>query len=59
MFRSTTVSLHLSLAEVTLKLKRSVKLHRYVLCGGVAGCYIQVWCVCSVLCRAHHTAHTA
>jgi hypothetical protein len=28
-------SLHLSLAEVTLMLKQSVKLHRYVLCSGV------------------------
>jgi hypothetical protein len=29
-------SLHLSLAKVTLMLKQSVKLRRYVLCGGVA-----------------------
>jgi hypothetical protein len=35
----------LSLAKVTLMLKQSVKLRRYVLCGGVAACYVQVWCV--------------
>jgi hypothetical protein len=37
-------SLQLSLAKVTLMLKQSVKLRRYVLCGGVAACYVLVWC---------------
>jgi hypothetical protein len=44
--RSSSGSLHFSLAKVTLMLKRSVKLRCYVLCGGVAACYVQVWCVC-------------
>jgi hypothetical protein len=44
--RPSSGSLHLSLAKVTLMLKKSVKLRRYVLCGGVAACYVQVWCVC-------------
>jgi hypothetical protein len=50
--RPSSGSLHLSLAKVTLTLKHSVKLRRYVLCGGVAACYVQVWRVCCVLCRA-------
>ena len=29
----------LHLAKITLMLKQSVKLHRYVLCGDVAACY--------------------
>jgi hypothetical protein len=49
--RPSSGSLHLSLAKVTLMLKQSVKLRRYVLCGGVAACYVLVWCVCCVLCR--------
>jgi hypothetical protein len=48
--RPSSGSLHLILAKVTLMLKQSVKLRRYVLCGGVAACYVQVWCVCCVLC---------
>jgi hypothetical protein len=36
--RPSSGSLHLSMAKVTLMLKQSVKLHRYVLCGGVAAC---------------------
>jgi hypothetical protein len=36
--RPSSGSLHLSLAKVTLTLKQSVKLRRYVLCGGVAAC---------------------
>jgi hypothetical protein len=36
--RPSSGSLHLSLDEVTLMLKQSVKLRRYVLCGGVAAC---------------------
>jgi hypothetical protein len=44
--RPSTGSLQLSLAKITLMLKQSVKLRRYVLCGGVAACYEQVWCVC-------------
>jgi hypothetical protein len=50
--RPSSGSLHLSLAKVTLMLKQSVKLRRYVFCGGVAACYVQVWCVYCVLCRA-------
>jgi hypothetical protein len=40
MFRPTTIvrELHLSFAKVTIMLKQSVKLRRYVLCGGVAAC---------------------
>jgi hypothetical protein len=34
--RPSSGSLHLSLAKATLMLKQSVKLRRYVLCGGVA-----------------------
>jgi hypothetical protein len=49
MFRSTTVIREL--AKVTLMIKQSVKLRRYVLCGGVAACYVQVWFVCCVMCR--------
>jgi hypothetical protein len=43
--RPSSGSVHLGVAKVTLMLKQSVKLHRYVLCGGVAACYVQVWCV--------------
>jgi hypothetical protein len=46
--RPSSGSLHLSLAKVTLMLKQSVKLRRYVLCSAVAACYVQVWCVCCV-----------
>jgi hypothetical protein len=45
--RPPSGSLHLSLAKVTLTLKQSVKLRRYILCGGVAACYVQVWRVCA------------
>jgi hypothetical protein len=45
-------SLQLSLAKVTLMLKQSVKLRRYVLCSGVATC-----CVLCTVCTAHST-HT-
>jgi hypothetical protein len=56
--RPSSGSLHWSLAKVTLILKQSVKLRRYVLCGGVALCYVQVWLVCAVccvLCRMRRT----
>jgi hypothetical protein len=43
--RPPSESLHLSLAKVTLMLKQSVKLRRYMLCGDVAACYVQVQCV--------------
>jgi hypothetical protein len=36
--RPSSGSLHLSLAKVTLMLKQSVKLRRYVLCDGVTAC---------------------
>jgi hypothetical protein len=49
--RPSSGSLLLSLAKVTLVLKQSVKLRSFVLCGGVAACYVQVWCVCCVPCR--------
>jgi hypothetical protein len=42
----------LSLAKVTLILKQSVKLRRYVLCGGVAA--LCVYCARP----AQHTVHT-
>jgi hypothetical protein len=48
--RSSSGSLQLSLAKVTLMLKQSVKLRRYVLCCGVAACCVLVWFVCCVLC---------
>jgi hypothetical protein len=40
MFRSTTIirELVLSLAKVMFILKHSVKLRRYMLCGGVTAC---------------------
>ena len=40
MFRSSTILRELvqSLAKVTLLLKRSLKLRRYILCGDVAAC---------------------
>jgi hypothetical protein len=59
--RPSSGSLHLSLAKVKLMLKESVTLRRYVLCGGVAACYVQVWRVCCAgrvsPCTAHST-HT-
>jgi hypothetical protein len=48
--RPSSGSLQLSLTKVILMLKQSVKLRSYVLCGGVAACYVQVWCVCAVCC---------
>ena len=36
--RPSSGSLQLSLAKVILILKHSVKLRRYLLCGGVAAC---------------------
>jgi hypothetical protein len=50
--RPSSGSLQLSLAKVTLMLKQPVKLRRYVLRGGVAACYVHVWCVC-VLCAVY------
>jgi hypothetical protein len=47
--RPSSGSLRLSLVKVTFMLKQSVKLRRYVLCGGVAARYVQVWCVYCVL----------
>jgi hypothetical protein len=37
--RPSSGSLHLIKAKVTLMLKQSIKLRRYVLCGGVAACF--------------------
>jgi hypothetical protein len=57
--RPSSGSLQLSVAEVTLTLKQSVKLRRYVLCGGVAAWYgvCAVCCVpcavCCVLCAVY------
>jgi hypothetical protein len=45
--RPSSASLHLSLTKVSLMLKQSVKLRRYILCGGVVACYVQLWRVCS------------
>jgi hypothetical protein len=53
--RLSSVSLHLSLAKITLMLKQSVKLRYYVLYGGVAACYVQAWCVCTVATPSHNT----
>jgi hypothetical protein len=36
--RPSSGNLHLSMAKVIFMLKQSVKLRRYVLCGGVAAC---------------------
>jgi hypothetical protein len=48
MFRSMNIIR--GLAKVTLMSKQSVKLRRYVLCGGVAECYV---CVYRVLCTQY------
>jgi len=40
--RPSSGSLQLSLAKVVFMLKHSVKLHRYLLCGGVACCHTTV-----------------
>jgi hypothetical protein len=42
-------SLQLSLAKVILILKHSVRLHRYLLCGGVAAFPGKVCVLCAVL----------
>jgi hypothetical protein len=61
MFRSMTIIMELTLElgslTLTLMLKQLVKLHRYVLCGGVAACYV----LCAVQGEsdpAQHTVHT-
>jgi hypothetical protein len=56
--RPSSGSFHLSLAKVTLMLKQSVKLRRYVLCGGVAACCVCVCTVCCALNIAAHSTHT-
>ena len=55
--RSSSGSLQLSLAEVILILKHSVKLRRYLLCGGVAACPVMASVFCAVQSTAHNT-HT-
>ena len=53
--RPSSGSLQLSLAEVILILRHSVKLRRYLLCGGVAACPGMACVFCAVLCTAHNT----
>jgi hypothetical protein len=50
MFRSTTIirELVLNLAKVVFILKDSVKLRRYILCGGVAACHRAECVLCAV-----------
>jgi photosystem II stability/assembly factor-like uncharacterized protein len=49
----------LSLTKVALLLKLLVKLRRYVLCGGVAACYVCVLCAAQgEILPAQHTVHT-
>ena len=55
--RPSSGSLQLSLAKFILILKHSVKLRRYLLCGGVAACPGMACVLCAVLCTAHST-HT-
>jgi hypothetical protein len=63
MFRSTTIisELVLSLAKVIFMLKHSVKLRRYMLCGGVAACpgpYL--YCgLCSLTLHSPQYTHSA
>jgi hypothetical protein len=56
--RPSSGSLHFSLAKDTLMLQQSVKLSHRVLCSGVAARYVQVYCVCCVLCRARLALHS-
>ena len=51
--RPSSGSLQLSLAKVILILKNSVRLHRNLLCGGVAACPS----IACVLCAVQSTAH--
>ena len=55
--RSLSRSLQLSLAKVRLMLlvKHSVKLRRYLLCGGVAACPGMACVLCAVQSTAHST----
>ena len=46
--RPSSGSLQLSLAKVILILKYSVRLHRNLLCGGVAGCPGMARVLCAV-----------
>ena len=46
--RPSSGSLQLSLAKVILKLKHSIKLRRYLLCGGVAACLGMACVLCAV-----------
>jgi hypothetical protein len=57
--RPSSGSLHVSLAKVILTLKQSVKLRRYVLCGGVAACLCpgMVCVLCAVLGEADFIVH--
>ena len=53
--RPSSGSLQLSLAKVTLILKHSVRLHRNLLCGGVAACPSMACVLCAVQSTAHST----
>ena len=59
MFRSSTIlrELEQSLAEITLLLKYSVKLRRYILCGDVAA-YRDMAYVLFVVQSLHNKEHT-
>ena len=52
--RPSSGSLQLSLAKVILTLKHSVKLRRYLLCGGVAACPGMACVLCAVQSTAHN-----
>ena len=53
--RPSSGSLQLSLAKVILILKHSVRLRRYLLCGGVAACPSMACVVCAVQSTVQHT----
>ena len=59
MFRSSTILRELvqSLAKVTLLLKHSAKLRRFILCGNVAACH-EMECVLFVVQTAQQTTYT-
>ena len=54
--RTSSGSLQLSLAKVILILKHSVRLHRNLLCGGVAACPSMACVLYVVLCTAQQPA---
>ena len=53
--RPSSGSLQLSLAEVILILRHSVRLHRNLLCGSVTACPSMACVLCAVQSTAHNT----